>query len=214
MLLFLYLKRNRVILDDTVYLPYPLYLFFSLILWQIFTHIITNSCGIFNKHSNLLTLNFPRELLIYGNACVSLFNAFLMLFMFTLVAILYKSPPSIGIIYLPFIFFPIVLFALGLAKVLSILSIITRDVSEGLILLLIFLMFATPAIYNPSFDSTNFINYFNPLHVFIKTAHLLWAGDFSKITSIFYFHCFAAIIIFYLGTYFFRKSIYISLERI
>ena len=214
MLLFLFLKKNRVIENNMDYFPYALYIFYSLIFWQIFVYIITNSCGILNRYTNLLSLNFSREVLLYGSACVSLFNAFLQLFIFTGLALLYRIPLSIGFIFLPFIFFIIVLFSLGLAKIISILSVVTRDVSEGLVVILMFWMFATPAIYNASTDYTHFFNFFNPLQIFIKTAHILWLGEFTKIPAIFYFHCFVAIFIFYLGTYFFRRSIYVSLDRL
>lgn len=214
MLLLLFLKKTQVIEGNTIYLPYPLYVFFSLILWQVFVHITTNSCCILDKYRNLSTLNFPKELLIYGNACVSLFNAFLLLPLFIFVSFLCKTPPSIGIICLPFIFFPIVLFAIGVAKVIAILSSVTRDISEGLIVLLMFWMFATPAIYNKSSGYANFIDYINPLNVFIKTAHSLWLGEFSEITGVFYLHCCIAVLVFCLGSYFFRKCIYIALERI
>lgn len=214
MLLFVFLKETKVIEGNTAYLAYPLYVFFSLILWQIFVHITTNSCSILSRYNNLSTLNFPRALLIYGNASVSLFNAFLQLFLLIFVSLLCKTPPSIGIICIPVVFFFIVLFAIGMAKIIVILSSVSRDISEGFVVLLMFWMFATPAIYSKSSGYANFIDYINPLNVFIKTAHGLWLGDFSKITMVFYLHCGIAVLIFCLGSYFFTKCIYIALERI
>ena len=214
MLLFIFLRKNSIITGNTEYLPYPLYIFLSLILWQTFAGIIRGSCNILERYGNLKTLSFSRKALIYGNAMVSLFITCFMLCIFIILSLLLNVPPSIGILGIPGIVLFIILYALGIAKIIAIFSAVTRDVIEGLTVFLMFLMFVTPAIYTEFSKYDKAIELVNPLHVFIKTAHLFWSGHFQAIPAIFYWHCFFAVIMFFLGSYFFRKTIHIALERI
>lgn len=214
MLLFIFLARVKVIAVQNTAFPYPLYVFYGLIVWQTFSDSMRNSCNILTRYNSLKTGDFPRDILIYGKTCIPLLNALLMLVLFYPVSLLYGVPPSSRIVYLPFVFLCVVLFALGLSKIVAILNVISRDLAEILSLLLLFWMFATPIIYSASTRSFMFIKYINPLYNFIEVAHFLWTGEISKITAIFYWHCILAFMVFLVGTYFFHRSIYTAMERV
>lgn len=212
--LFLFLKKGNVIQGASGSIPYPLYVLFGLIFWQVFVFILTKSCNILNRTSSLQNISFSRITLFYGEACTALFNAVILLTALIIGACIYRVPPSIQMLFVPIVFLCVCMFALGLAYIIAVLSSITKDISEGLMVLLVFAMFATPSIYTTSSHLSMTISMLNPLHVFIQAAHALWQGNVSHIPVLFYFHIITACITYVVGHIFFSRTHLIALERV
>lgn len=67
--------------------------------------------------------------------------------LFVILCIYYQIRPSILILFLPMLVFPIICLSLGFGFILSLLNGIFRDIGNALSILMTFFMFLTPVLY-------------------------------------------------------------------
>jgi len=217
MLVFVYLRKMEVlnVSNDDITLPYPLFIFYGGIFWQFFSSTIRDTCFISNNHKANKTLHFPKETAIYGKALLNLFNVLISLVFLLCFAAIYKVPND-KIFILPFILIGILLFALGLSKIFAIGGVITRDIIEGMPIIMIIWLLLTPSIYTKVtyLDSMSFILIVNPLNSFIHAARLVFSHSGESIPTLFYIHFLCAVGVYLIGTYLFRKAQPLIMDRI
>ena len=75
MIIFLWVKQNRILnIADTV-IPYAAFVFLGQLLWQFFSSGLTVSANSLVKSSPLLTkINFPREALVFSAVGQAIFE--------------------------------------------------------------------------------------------------------------------------------------------
>jgi len=182
LLTFIILRSSGVFSTGEIAVPYPLYAIISLAFWQLFsTGIVACSNSLTQAGQMLLKINFSKKSIVtasLGQAIVS----FLIQFILVLVLFaLYGIAPSVWIIIFPLLMIPLLLLSLGLGFILSLLNGISRDISSVLALVMTFLLFLTPILYNkPSSGILSDITEYNPLYYLIAGSRdLILFGKMS-----------------------------------
>ena len=130
-------------------IPYPLFVYSGLLLWNFFSAALNNSGNSLIANSNLISkVYFPR-LIIPASATLSGIPDFLISsVIFMGICIFYNATPQVaGIILIPFLLFLVIMVAIGCGLWLSALNVEYRDFQYVIPFLLQIWMFATPVIY-------------------------------------------------------------------
>ena len=130
-------------------IPYPLFVYSGLLLWNFFSAALNNSGNSLIANSNLISkVYFPR-LIIPASATLSGIPDFLISsVIFMGICIFYNATPQVaGIILIPFLLFLVIIVAIGCGLWLSALNVEYRDFQYVIPFLLQIWMFATPVIY-------------------------------------------------------------------
>lgn len=212
---FTFLSRTRILTIGQTSFAYVSYALWSIGIWQLFSGSLQACTNSLTRAGSLVTkINFPKEALIFGAIGQPLFDFLVRLIPVIIVFIWQGVVPAWQAIFLPFVFLPILLLALGFGFVLAIANLLLRDIGNALGIVLTFGMFLAPIVYPPPVDwpfvLINTLNPFSPLLIaaqdLIGTGHLSRPGVFS-FAFIFAFFSFA------IGWRFFRTAICRIAER-
>jgi lipopolysaccharide transport system permease protein len=134
----------RVQLD----VPYVVFFLSGLVHFGLFQQgVFTGMRSIIGASGLINQVNFPREVLVLlalGEALIdTLFTFAAMLIVNALHGIL----PNLNYVYLPFLFFVLVTFTLGLMLILSCLSMFVRDIPQLVAVVMQLLFYLTPILY-------------------------------------------------------------------
>jgi lipopolysaccharide transport system permease protein len=130
-------------------LPYPVYVFSGLLIWNIFSTGLNNAANsMVNNASIIKKIYFPRLIVPVSSILVALFDFFMALILFIGILIFYKQPVSLTIIfYWPLAILFSVIATLGLGSWLAALNVKYRDFRYVIPFLIQVLFFLTPVIY-------------------------------------------------------------------
>jgi lipopolysaccharide transport system permease protein len=130
-------------------IPYPLFVYSGLLLWNFFSASLNNSGSSLIANSNLISkVYFPR-LMIPASATLSGIPDFLISSaIFIGMCVFYNATPhAAGIILIPFLLLMVIMVSIGCGLWLSALNVEYRDFQYIIPFLLQIWMFATPIIY-------------------------------------------------------------------
>ena len=156
-------------------IPYPIYVFSGLIIWNLFQGIIQTSVSLYFENSALIKHNnFPKITMVVAKVLNAIIDALLSFLILIILMILFSMLPSWKIIFL---FVPIFLTAaLSISIVLFVISISykKKDFIYALPYLLSFLIWITPIFFSTNILPQNikFLIYFNPIAGLVD----LWRG--------------------------------------
>jgi lipopolysaccharide transport system permease protein len=206
---FTFLSRTRVLTIGQTSFPYVSYAIWSIGVWQLFSASLQACTNSLTSAGSLVTkVNFPKEALLFGAIGQPLFDFLVRLIPVIIVFIWQGVVPAWQALFLPFVFVPILLLALGFGFVLAIANLLLRDIGNALGIVLTFGMFLAPIVYPPPVDwpfvLINILNPFSPL--LIATQDLIGTGHLSR-PATFTFACLFSFLVFSLGWRFFRTAI-------
>jgi lipopolysaccharide transport system permease protein len=130
-------------------LPYPVYVFSGLLIWNMFSAGLTNASGsMVNNASIIKKIYFPRLIIPVSSILVALFD-FLMAFVLLLgILLFYRQPVSmVAVILWPVAIVITIIATLGLGSLLAALNVKYRDFRYVIPFLVQILFFLTPIIY-------------------------------------------------------------------
>jgi lipopolysaccharide transport system permease protein len=180
---FIILNRSGIFSIGNISVPYPIYALLGMAFWQIFsTGLLASSNSLVRAGAMITKINFSKKSLVIASMGKSMVS---FLIQFVLVGILflcYRTAPSAGILLVPLIIIPILLFTIGLGFILSLFNAIVRDTGNALSMLVTFLMFLTPVLYaKPKLGILMHITKFNPLYYMVSGARdLVLKGTLSE----------------------------------
>ncbi len=130
-------------------LPYPVYVFSGLIIWNLFSTGLTGaSNSMVNNAPIIKKIYFPRLIIPVSSILVALFDLFITLFLFIGILLVYQQPVSWTAIFLwPLAIMIGVIATLGLGAWLAALNVKYRDFRYLIPFLVQVLFFLTPIIY-------------------------------------------------------------------
>ena len=212
---FTFLARTRVLTIGQTSFPYVSYALWSIGVWQLFSGSLQACTNSLTTAGSLVTkINFPKEALIFGAIGQPLFDFLVRLIPVIIVFIWQRVVPAWQALFLPFVFVPILLLALGFGFVLAVANLLLRDIGNALGIVLTFGMFLAPIVYPPPVDwpfvLVNVLNPFSPL--LIASQDLVSTGHLSM-PSAFALAWLFSLIVFLLGWRFFRMAINRIAER-
>lgn len=129
--------------------PYALFMFCGILPWSWFTASLLESSNVLIAGGNLIKkVLFPAEILPIVTVLANMVHFFLGLPILALFLVYYRMPLQVTeLAWFPFIVLVQLILTLGLALLLSALTVHFRDVRDILGNLLTFWFFATPIIY-------------------------------------------------------------------
>lgn len=131
--------------------PYPLFCFAALIVWNLLAGIISGASGSLIANATLFTkVYFPRLLLPLSSIGTGLIDFVIALGLFFLMLTLYGVAPSWRMLALPLLAIPVLLIAVGVGLVLAAMSVAYRDVRHSIAFLIQIWFYACPITYPSS----------------------------------------------------------------
>jgi ABC-type polysaccharide/polyol phosphate export permease len=159
--------------------PYALFMFCGILPWTWFSSSLTEASGVLISGGNLIKkVLFPAEVLPIVTVLANMVHFFLGLPILAAFLIYYRRPlDPIELLWFPVIVLVQLLLTLGLALLLSALTVHFRDIKDLLGNLLMFWFFATPIIYPMQMAPGNFRTFLNlnPMtHIVISYQEVLF----------------------------------------
>jgi lipopolysaccharide transport system permease protein len=164
-------------------IPYPVFVYTGLILWQFFSGALTSISQCLVGHRAIITkVYFPRIILPISATMTKFVDFAIAAVVLIGLMIYYGYAPRLsGLWLLPFLIFVTFMAALGIGLFLSALNVKYRDVGYVLPFFIQLLFFITPVIYPASL--TGIWSWFlamNPLTGVIKAARSALFNDFPQ----------------------------------
>jgi lipopolysaccharide transport system permease protein len=190
-------------------IPYPLFVYSGLLLWNFFSAALNNSSNSLIANSNLITkVYFPR-IIIPASATFSGIPDFLISsVIFTGMCIFYyAAPQTAGIILIPFLLFLVIMVAIGCGLWLSALNVEYRDFQFVIPFLLQIWMFATPIIYPVTLipEKYRWLLALNPMCGIIEAFRALSIGHQQIKWELLGISLLISFLIFLSGLFYFKK---------
>ncbi|HKX19303.1 MAG TPA: ABC transporter permease [bacterium] len=131
--------------------PYPLFAYAALVPWTFFANGLNQISNSLVRDANLITKVYVPRLLIPFAAAVAGLVDFLVAFVILLgMMVLYRTPPTANIIFLPFLALLALATSISVGLWLSALNVQFRDVRYVLPFVVQAWLFATPIVYPSS----------------------------------------------------------------
>lgn len=154
-------------------IPYPIFIFFGLLLWNIFYQSVIACSESIVANNNLINkVYFPRIILPLSAMVVVLVDFLIASIAFILLLLLFHFTPSVwGMILIPIGVFGMAMLGLGVGMIMATLNVRYRDIRVLLPFVLQLLLFVTPVIYPVRFvsESLKVFILFNPLALILNT---------------------------------------------
>jgi lipopolysaccharide transport system permease protein len=129
-------------------IPYPLFLYCTLVPWQFFMEgTRTATVSIVNNAGLIRQIYFPKEVLILSSIAGKLFDFTISIFILIGLMIFYKMSIHLTILYIPFLVVIQIIFMIGLSLFLSSINTYYRDIGVAIPLLMQIWMYISPIIY-------------------------------------------------------------------
>ncbi|MFN2509878.1 MAG: ABC transporter permease [Pyrinomonadaceae bacterium] len=139
---------NKFARLDTKDIPYPLFAYSGLLLWNFFSNAVTTGTYSLVNNSHLVTkVYFPRVFIPAAAVGAGLVDLGIASLLLIALAIYYGVNPSWGALLIPLVVLLAAMLALGAGMLVSALTVKYRDLRHALPFVMQFWMFASPVIY-------------------------------------------------------------------
>jgi len=181
---FAILHNSGIFNIGKIDVPYPIFALSGMAFWQIFASGLGTCGNALTSAGGMVTrINFSKKSLIFGPLGRTVISFFIQLALVGALFLFYKQTPSIGIVFVPFIVIPIILFTLGIGFVVAALNAIVRDIGSILPMAITFLMYLTPILYaKPRIGILSDVTQYNPMFYFVTAGRdLILTGHISEV---------------------------------
>jgi lipopolysaccharide transport system permease protein len=192
-------------------LPYPLFAYSGLMIWNIFSNGLQNAANSMVLNANMIKkIYFPRLVIPISSILVTVFDFFMALIIYIGILFYFGYEASIlrVIIYLPVSVILTVLTTFGLGSFLAALNVKYRDFQYAIPFMIQFLLFINPVLYSTSIFQSPNAKYFmalNPISTAINISRAALNGTPLDLSLIF-ISSLSVIAFLILGIYTFRKT--------
>ena len=190
-------------------IPYPIFVFVGLLLWQFFSGSLTqvSNCLVNNKHI-ITKVYFPRLILPISSVFTKFVDFIIASFILVGLMIYYGYTPNLsGFAILPLLLIITFMAALGIGLFLSALNVKYRDVGYILPFFIQLGLFITPVIYPSSITGRySWFLAMNPMAGVIKTARGALLGTFPINWPQLLISAAACALALLIGFYYFKKT--------
>lgn len=196
-------------------IPYPLYVMFGFVLWQVFADGFQMPLKAAKKGQNLMrTIKMPIESLILASAGEMLFDKAIQILILAILFIVFKVSVTWGILLFPVAIFFLLALGAGLGLLFVPLGSLYTDIASAIPIVLRLWFFATPVLYpEPKRWPYSLLSDLNPVSVLLVGAQdLVIKGTLAQ--PIAYCSIAAVSILLLLGGWvIYRLSVPILIER-
>jgi lipopolysaccharide transport system permease protein len=200
---------GKLIGIDSDDIPYPIFVYVGLLLWQFFSGSLTQvSACLVNNQSIITKVYFPRIILPISSVLSKFVDFLVASGILVLLMFYYGYTPRLsGLLILPLLLVITFMAALGLGLFLASLNVKYRDVGYVLPFFIQLLFFLTPVIYPASL--TGIYSWFlamNPMTGVIKAARAALLGNFPINWELLLISGVACALALAFGVYYFIKT--------
>ncbi|OKH20154.1 polysialic acid transporter [Hydrococcus rivularis NIES-593] len=213
------LQNNRIVNLGKTDIPYPLYVLFSMTLWQMFTDSMNNSMGAVKAAKSMLSqIRVPAEAFVIAKLGQTFFNFSVQLILVVILFIVYQIQGQLqvswSVILAPVALIHLVMFGTAIGLILGPLSSLYSDVNKAMSFIIRIWFFITPVIFAlPRGGHWATLVKLNPVTpLLVTTRELATTGNISYPIG-FWVASAIAIISFCLGWTFYRLAMPFIVER-
>jgi len=195
---FVILSQSGILNLGSIAVPYPIFAVLGMAFWSLFSMgLIACSNSLINAGSMIVKINFSKKSLVIASMGQSIVTFIIQFVLVCILFAIYGVIPNIAILLVIPLMIPVLLLTLGLGFLLAVLNGIVRDVGNLLSVLITFLMFLTPILYNiPESGILAVFSRYNPIYYLISGAReLILFGTISEWEG-FLISCLLSVIIF------------------
>ncbi|GCC52042.1 ABC transporter permease [Chryseotalea sanaruensis] len=191
-------------------LPYPVYVFSGLLVWNMFSTGLTNaSNSMVNNASIIKKIYFPRLIIPVSSILVALFDFLMAFVLFVMLLLYYQQPLSwMAIILWPAGLIITVIAALGMGSWLAALNVKYRDFRYVIPFLVQVLFFLTPVIYPVSMLKYPLLQYVlacSPMYAAIELFRMPLTGLYPD-TTLLTISLASGLILLVIGLVYFKRT--------
>lgn len=211
--LFTMMNNSGLIIIPEREFPYPVYAMVGISLWSFLVSGISGGAASLTGAGSLVAkINFPRISLVLASLMQSLVDLVIRVFFTAFIFFVYGFTPDLfGLLVAAAAFVPLLLLVAGVGSLFAVFSVLFRDTSNAITIILSILMLITPVLYPINSSSVlGRLNIWNPLNYLINVPRDFILRGHSEDVGLFLFTAFLCVLVFWLcWTIFF-----VSQERI
>lgn len=188
------------------HVPYPLFSYSGLVLWNMFSSILSSTSTSMVSNSHLVTkVYFPRIILPIATSIVFYIDYLISWIVLGLLFTIFNYPPVWTAIFSPFVGILVLMLANGIGFFLTSLNVQFRDIQYALPFFIQILVFVSPVIYPVSVAGRfEWIVNANPMSGYLELHRALILGHQSIDVPAMLYSILATIVIFMSGLYYFN----------
>jgi lipopolysaccharide transport system permease protein len=193
---------------DSEGIPYPVFVFTGILIWNYFSSSLTKSSLSLVSHQGMIQkIYFPRLILPMSSVIAGLLDFSISFTILLALMVYYQFTPGlIGIILIPILLFITIFSALGFGLIFSAVYVRYRDVGHILPFFIQLGLFLTPVIYPLSIlEDWGYILWFNPMTSVIENARVALLGTGAVNWNLLIFSLVISLLYFIIGIYYFRQ---------
>lgn len=190
-------------------LPYPVFAYAGMVLWQLFAQGLTESSNSVVSNQQLVSkVYFPRLLLPLSAVLASLLDFAISMVVLLPFLAYYRISPTAADVLIPLFVLPALLASLGSGMLLAALNVRFRDVRYTLNFLVQFWFFATPVAYPTSSVPVRwrYLYELNPMVGSLDAFRWALRGQGAFPTHTFALAIVAGLVLLIVGLYYFRRT--------
>jgi lipopolysaccharide transport system permease protein len=175
---FLFLRRSGVFAVGETAVPYSVFLFTGLVLWQTFVDALASPLRMVNHSRDMLSkINFPREALVLAGLAEVLFNFLVRGVLLAAVLLWFRVALAPSALLFPLGLLALIGVGLALGLLLVPIGILYQDVEQALGAAVALWFFVTPVIYPAPRDyPASLTMTLNPASAVLDTARAWLLG--------------------------------------
>ena len=182
--IFIILNRAAVINVSTQDIPYPVFVLFGTLLWQVFVASLSAPLKAVGENRLMLAkINFPREALILSGIGQVLFDFAIKLIIFVGIFVFFHLPLTRGLLIAPFAALMLILLGSVIGLFLTPIGMLYTDVASALTIITSIWMFITPVAYpQPNHGLLSQLMTYNPVSpLLVGVRELAIQGTLSNV---------------------------------
>ena len=209
MLIFTFLGNMLNIPSDGI--PYPIFAYSGLMLWTMFASSVSNAGNSMVSNANIIKkIYFPRLIIPMSSILVAAFDFIMALVVYIGLLIYFQTDVSVVkmVVFIPISVIITITASFGIGSFLAALNVKYRDFRYVIPFMVQSLMFLTPVIYPVSIIKYEWAKYLIALNPMSGAIDLARNAIIDKPLNIelFSISVVSAIIFFFIGLFYFRKT--------
>ncbi len=191
-------------------LPYPVFVFSGLLIWNIFSTGLSNSANsMLNNSSIIKKIYFPRLIVPVASILVSLFDFLMAFILFIVLLIVFRQPVSLSASWCwPVAIVITFLATLGPSSWLAALNVKYRDFRYVIPFVIQILFFVSPVIYPIGLLNQSWLKYIlsaSPMYAALEIFRYPLTGNYPD-TILIIISLFSCLMFLLIGLLYFRKT--------
>jgi lipopolysaccharide transport system permease protein len=199
---------NKIVKLNTGDIPYPQFVLSGLILWYLFTGILSKCVNALIESEGLISkVSFPKIIILISKIIPVLIEGFALLIIALVFMLFNQNTIGVNTLFVFFYFIQTALLAFSIGMICSVVVLKYRDLAHAIPYLINFGIWLTPVFYSVSIvpqPYQNLVKYFNPLAMYLEgfrdalfynaspslTSFWLFVATFFVLLLCFYFFIF------------------------